>query len=37
MAKFLAVHPVDPPAPFPFDGLEAVARKCKAGNRLDAY
>ena len=37
MAKFIAVHPVDPPAPFPSEGFEAVARKCKAGNRLDAY
>jgi hypothetical protein len=30
MAKFLAVHPVDPPVPFPSEGFEAVARKCKS-------
>ena len=37
MAKFIAIHPVDPPVPFPSKGLEAVARKCKAGVDLDAY
>jgi len=37
MAKFIAIHPVDPPVPFPSEGFEAVARKCKAGVDLDAY
>ncbi len=37
MAKFIAVHPVEPPVPFPSKGFEAVAKRCKAGNRPDAY
>jgi hypothetical protein len=37
MAKFIAIHPVDPPVPFPSEGFTGLAKKCKAGLNLDAY
>jgi hypothetical protein len=35
MPKFIAIHPVDPPAPQ--DAVPPLAKKCKAGVSLDAY
>lgn len=37
MPKFVAIHPVDPPAPYPSDAVKSLARKCKAGLSMDAY
>lgn len=36
MPKFIAIHPVDPPAPYTSDAVKSLARKCKAGVSLDA-
>ncbi|HEX3033949.1 MAG TPA: hypothetical protein VHT73_02305 [Thermodesulfobacteriota bacterium] len=35
MPKFLAIHPVDPPANR--EAVPALAKKCKAGLSMDAY
>jgi hypothetical protein len=35
MAKFIAIHPVDPPASR--EAVPPLARKCKAGVGLNAY
>ena len=35
MPKFLAIHPVDPPADM--ESVVPIAKKCKAGLNLEAY
>jgi hypothetical protein len=35
MPRFIAIHPVDPPASL--EAVVPIARKCKAGVSLDAY
>jgi hypothetical protein len=35
MPKYLAIHPVEPPAQK--EAVVPIARKCKAGHNLDAY
>ncbi|MGB7291119.1 MAG: hypothetical protein WBD99_02990 [Thermodesulfobacteriota bacterium] len=35
MPKFIAIHPIEPPAPQ--EAVPPLAKKCKAGVSLDAY
>ncbi len=35
MPRFVAIHPVDPPASL--EDVTPIAKKCKAGVNLDAY
>ena len=35
MPKFIAIHPVDPPADM--EAVVPIAKRCKAGHNLDAY